>query len=175
MPSSISTDPCHRVADALRRLSILLPQSGPNGNPVLVDTAILSDLLLSIAEDLDPALSDASDSSQDSANEPARVEVCTCVEWVRDNDLDHDGIDENDLDEATNTYISAVMTGLADKGFEVVSAKGQRKFFHGWNGAHFTERFGCVASWNPLTDEQREIIVAVRISAQKQTTEIWKS
>lgn len=64
MPSSISTDPCHRVADALRRLSILLPQSGPNGKPVLVDTAILSDLLLSIAEDLDPALNDASDSSE---------------------------------------------------------------------------------------------------------------
>lgn len=64
MPSSISTDPCHRVADALRRLSILLPESGPNGKRVLVDTATLADLLLSIAEDLDPVLVDPSGSSK---------------------------------------------------------------------------------------------------------------
>lgn len=106
---------------------------------------------------------------------PPRVEVCTCVEWVRENDLDHDGIDEVDLDEATNTYISAVMTGLADKGFDATSAKNQRQFYHGWNGAHFTDRCGCVASWQELTEEQKEIIAEVRIAAQEQTTEIWKT
>lgn len=112
---------------------------------------------------------------QDEQTIPPKVEVCTCVEWVRENDLDHDGIDEVDLDEATNTYISAVMTGLADKGFDATSAKNQRQFFHGWNGAHFTDRCGCVASWQELTEEQKEIIAEVRIAAQKQTTEIWKS
>lgn len=112
---------------------------------------------------------------QDAVKEYPRVEVCTCVEWVRENELDHDGIDEIDLDEATNTYISAVMTGLADKGFDATSAKNQRQFYHGWNGAHFTDRCGCVASWKTLTDEQKEVIVAVRIAAQKQVTEIWQS
>ena len=63
MSQETSRDPCHRVADALRRLSVLLPESGPNGKRVIVDTATLADLLLSIAEDLDPVLLDTSDSS----------------------------------------------------------------------------------------------------------------
>ena len=66
------------------------------------------------------------------------------------------------------------MTGLVDKGFESVSAKKERMFCHGWNGAHFVDRCGCVASWAKLTELQKEIIAEVRIEAQKQTTEIWK-
>lgn len=115
------------------------------------------------------------ESLQDAVNESPRVEVCTCVEWVRENDFEKDGIEESDWDEATNTYIAAVMNGLRDKGCDVVSAKGQRKFYHGWNGAHFLDRCGCVASWAKLTEEQKEIITEVRIAAQKQTTEIWKT
>lgn len=112
---------------------------------------------------------------QDAVNESPRVEVCTCVEWVRENDFEKDGIEEHDWDEATNTYIAAVMTGLVDKGFDPVSAKKQRQFYHGWNGAHFTDRCGCVASWAAFTETQKETIAAVRIAAQKQATEIWKS
>lgn len=112
-------------------------------------------------------------SLQDAINKPPKVEVCACVEWVRENDLDHDGIDESDLDEATNTYISAVITGLIDKGFEVTPAKNQRMFYHGWNGAHFPTRCGCVASWQDLTEDQKTAIADVRIEAQKKTTADW--
>ena len=63
MSQETSRDPCHRVADALRRLSVLLPESSPNGKPILVDTAVLVDLMLAIAEDLDPVSVDAVESS----------------------------------------------------------------------------------------------------------------
>ena len=139
--------------------------AGPDGHTEQIDTDNLPDGFRWVTNEEWASLQD----------DPPRVEVCTCVEWVRENDFDKDGIEERDWDEATNTYIAAVMTGLRDKGCEVVSAKGQRKFYHGWNGAHFVDRCGCVASWTQLTDEQKKIITEVRIAAQKQTTEVWKT
>lgn len=107
-------------------------------------------------------------------NRPA-VEVCSNVEWVRENDLDKDGIDESDLDDAARDYASEVFRGLRNAAFLVTWPQGHRILCHGWNGARFASKQGCVGSFETLTKEQLEVISAVRIEAQKKISEAWKS
>lgn len=95
------------------------------------------------------------------------VEICENVEWVRENEINQDGIEESDLNDAATTYSIAVFNALLDKGWNVSWAKGPRMFYHGWNGAHFTTRCGCVASWAELNDEQLGVIEDARKLGEK--------
>lgn len=88
------------------------------------------------------------------AGETPAVEVCWNVEWIRDFALNKHRIDEPDLWDAATAYRSEVLSALSDHGFDVEFAKGTRRAFHQWNGAHFKTRLGCVGSFQELTDEQ---------------------
>lgn len=107
------------------------------------------------------------------AGEKPVVEVCSCTEWVRDRDLDKEGIDESDLDDAANAYASAVFNGLRERGFERSWPGGNRSLYHQWNGAHFATKRGCVASWQKLTEAQIEAIDEVRKAAQAEVNARW--
>lgn len=107
------------------------------------------------------------------AGEKPAVEVCSCTEWVRDRDLDQEGIDESDLNDAASFYASEVFDGLREKGFDVSWPGGNRSLYHQWNGAHFTTKQGCVASWQKLTEAQIEAIDEVRKVAQAEVNSRW--
>lgn len=112
--------------------------------------------------------------TEEESEEVPSVEVCSDVEWVRENEIWHrEGIDESDLDDAARTYNEAVYKALTDKGWDVWWAKGQRMFFHGWNGAHFTTQCGCVGSWAKLTEEQIAVIDEARKLADKTVMDTW--
>lgn len=101
------------------------------------------------------------------------VEVCSCTEWVRDRDLDQEGIDESDLSDAASYYASEVFDGLREKGFDVSWPGGNRSLYHQWNGAHFVTKLGCVGSWKKLTEAQIEVIEEVRKAAQAEVNARW--
>lgn len=107
------------------------------------------------------------------AGEMPVVEVCSCTEWVRENDLDQEGIDEVDLDDAANNYAGAVFNGLRERGFERSWPSGNRSLYHDWNGAYFATKRGCVASWQKLNVAQIEAIDEVRKAAQAEVTSRW--
>ena len=112
--------------------------------------------------------------TEEESEEVPSVEVCSDVEWVRENEIWHrEGIDESDLDDAANTYKEFVYQTLTDKGWDVSWAKGQRMFFHGWNGAHFPTKRGCVGSWANLTEEQIAVIDEARKLADQTVMDTW--
>lgn len=103
------------------------------------------------------------------------VEICSCTEWVRDNEvmLNQDGIADFDLNEAADYYASRVYFILRDKGWKVSWPQGNRSLYHGWNGADFKTKQGCVGSWTELTDEQIAVIDEARATASKDVTGLW--
>lgn len=106
-------------------------------------------------------------------NVPA-VEVCSNIEWVRENDFWHrDDIDESDMDDAVRTYQQSIYNDLTDKGWDVAWAKNQRMLYHGWNGAHFTTKCSVVGSYEKLTDEQVAVIDQVREKAAELVKQTW--
>lgn len=107
------------------------------------------------------------------AGEKPAAEVCSCTEWVREHDLDKDGIDEDDWDDAAKCYASAVYNGLREKGFDRSWPGGNRSLYHQWNGAHFATKRGCVGSWQKLTEEQIEAIDEIRKAAQAEVNSRW--
>ena len=106
-------------------------------------------------------------------NVPA-VEVCSNIEWVRENDFWHrDDIDESDMDDAVRTYQQSIYNDLTDKGWDVAWAKNQRMLYHGWNGAHFATKCSVVGSVEKLTDEQVAVIDQVREKAAELVKQTW--
>jgi hypothetical protein len=112
------------------------------------------------------------DTEDDDSEKMPSVEVCKNVEWVRENEINKDGIDEADFENAANTYSEAVYDALTEKGWNVSWSKKERITFHGWNGARFTTKRGCVGSWEKLTDDQLAIIDEARKLADD-AVKVW--
>jgi hypothetical protein len=112
------------------------------------------------------------DTEGDDSEKMPSVEVCKNVEWVRENEINKDGIDEVDFENAANTYSEAVYDALTEKGWNVSWSKRERITFHGWNGARFTTIRGCVGSWEKLTDDQLAIIDEARKLADE-AVKVW--
>lgn len=99
--------------------------------------------------------------------------VCQSVEWARDNGglrLDNMGVAEIWHDECVGEFLASVYFDLTFAGFEV--ARGST-LFHQWNGAHFAQRFGVVASYDKLSDEDCAKIDRIIDQCAKQTLIAW--
>lgn len=112
------------------------------------------------------------DTEGDDSEKMPSVEVCKNVEWVQEHEINKDGIDEADFENAANTYSEAVYDALTAKGWNVSWSKKERITFHGWNGARFATKRGCVASWEKLTDDQLAIIDEARKLADE-AVKVW--
>jgi hypothetical protein len=55
----MSSDPSYQVADALRRVALRLEAATSAGHVDLIDSSVLAETLLLIAEELDPPLAAA--------------------------------------------------------------------------------------------------------------------
>lgn len=91
-------------------------------------------------------------------NNKIELEVCSNVEWLRNNCL---GVIDNDADDAARELGFRVFAMLVGAGYSVENAKGQRVLFHGWNGAHFTWRCGPVGTFEDLTAKQKDEIEGI--------------
>lgn len=112
--------------------------------------------------------------TEEESEDVPSVEVCSDLEWVRENDFWHrDDIDESDMDDAVRTYQQSVHNDLTDKGWDVAWAKNQRMLYHGWNGAHFKTKCSVVGSFEKLTDEQVAVIDQVREKAAELVKQTW--
>lgn len=52
----MSSDPNYRVADAMRKVALRLDEASESGEVTCIDANQLAEILLSIAEELDPPL-----------------------------------------------------------------------------------------------------------------------
>jgi hypothetical protein len=112
------------------------------------------------------------ETESDDADQMPTVEVCRNIEWVREHEINKDGIEEADLDDAADTYSQAVYEALTEKGWNVSWSKGERIMFHAWNGARFTTKRGCVGSWEKLTEEQLAVVDEARRLADE-AVKVW--
>lgn len=89
-------------------------------------------------------------------NDEITLEVCSCTEWLRENaGLPLEQIANGYEDEAANTLAAELHWALEGAGYHTVSATGQRRDYHGWNGANlFTHKLRAVATFDPLTPAQ---------------------
>ena len=94
-----------------------------------------------------------------------KLELCTNTEALRGwCGLDWSGIEEGDYtaNEAANDFACSVWDSLADAGYGVDRAIGQRNTCHGWNGAKtYRWKRGPVASFEMPTAEQEAEITDI--------------
>lgn len=101
------------------------------------------------------------------------LEICSNTEWLRDNcGVDLDGICGEWENEAADDFGRRLTFDLANLGYCVERAAGQRATCHGWNGANlFKHKLGPVGTFDDLTPEQlAEIEAAVSASATAAAT-----
>lgn len=89
------------------------------------------------------------------------IELCMNSEFLAsticdDHDLDHGCW----RDEIAQVYCETAARHLTDSGLDYQQARWQRITYHGWNGAHFDEKFGVFGVFGQLTDAEREIVEA---------------
>lgn len=91
------------------------------------------------------------------------LELCTCTEWLRENaGLCLDSIESGSEDAAADELHARICGGLEAAGYNVENAKGQRRTFHGWNGANtFTHLLGPVGTFDKLTNQQTDEILGI--------------
>ena len=87
------------------------------------------------------------------------IELCTNDEWLASSIVDDYGLDHSAwLNEVAIIYYVTAVDRVRDSdlfdGCKVQAARGERRLYHGWNGAHFDVRCGIFGVWGQLSDEQ---------------------
>ena len=94
--------------------------------------------------------------------ETKTLEVTTNSEWIRlFSSADFEDVDEMDEDDAASTFVSALVEGLEDAGFDADHATGQRASCHGWHGFNmFRHKIGPVGTFSDLSDSETDQVYA---------------
>lgn len=79
-----------------------------------------------------------------------KVEVCTNVEYIRENILDVDRLDESLANEAAEQWSNLAFEAVMALGLDPVRPGGQRQMYHGWNGAQGWTKRGY--GWGTFDD-----------------------
>ena len=93
---------------------------------------------------------------------------CRNKEFIREMcGVDFSAIDEWDLDDAVEFYAESLMSELDESGFELsISHWG----FHKWNGARFPFKYGNLASWKTITQEEER---AIKTASQEAESKLY--
>ena len=94
--------------------------------------------------------------------------VCKNKEFIREMcGIDFSAIDEFDLDDAVEFYAENLMSELDECGFELsISHWG----FHQWNGTYFPFKYGNLACWEKITQEEERV---VKIATQEAESKLY--
>ncbi len=105
------------------------------------------------------------------------LEFNTNNEWlVAFSSVDFSEIPERDREKAADQFTFDLSRNLADKGFNVERARGQRSTCYGWNGFRtFKHKLGPVGTFDDLTEEQINQIWEAIYEAQSTMIADWKS
>lgn len=83
------------------------------------------------------------------------IEICTNTEFIRENILNADRLDETLANEAADQWSNLAFAAVEALGLDPVRPGGQRQMYHGWNGAQGWTKRG--QGWGTFDDCPKEI------------------